>query len=44
VSLGPALERGRLREAHLAAHTGMREALSPEQRAAYARLRGYTSG
>ena len=35
---------GRLREAHLAAPIGMREALSPEQRAAYARLRGYTSG
>jgi Spy/CpxP family protein refolding chaperone len=35
---------GRLREAHLAAHIGMREALSPDQRAAYARLRGYTSG
>ena len=35
---------GRLREAHLAAHIGMREALSPEQRAAYARLRGYTPG
>ena len=35
---------GRLREAHLAAHIGMREALSPDQRAAYARLRGYTPG
>lgn len=35
---------GRLREVHLAAHIGMREALSPEQRAAYARLRGYTPG
>ena len=33
---------GRLREVHLAAHIGMREALSPAQRAAYARLRGYT--
>jgi Spy/CpxP family protein refolding chaperone len=32
---------GRLREAHLAAHIGMREALSPAQRAAYDRLRGY---
>lgn len=31
---------GRMREAHLAAHTGIREALSPDQRAAYARLRG----
>ncbi len=35
---------GRLREVHLAAHIGMRDALSPEQRAAYARLRGYTPG
>ena len=33
---------GRLREVHLAAHIGMRDALSPAQRAAYARLRGYT--
>lgn len=32
---------GRLREAHLAAHIGMREALSPGQRAAYAKLRGH---
>ena len=32
---------GRLREVHLAAHVTMREALSPDQRAAYARLRGY---
>ena len=32
---------GRLREAHLAAHIGMREALSPDQRATYAKLRGY---
>lgn len=35
---------GRLREVHLAAHIGMREALSLEQRAAYARLRGYPPG
>ena len=35
---------GRLREVHLAAHIGMREALSPDQRAAYARLRGYPPG
>jgi Spy/CpxP family protein refolding chaperone len=32
---------GRLREAHLAAHIAMRAMLSAEQRAAYARLRGY---
>lgn len=34
---------GRLREVHLAAHIGMRAALGPGQRAAYARLRGYAS-
>ncbi len=35
------LVQGRLRAAHLAAHIAMRDALSPAQRAAYARLRGY---
>ena len=35
---------GRLRETHLAAHIGMHEALSLDQRAAYARLRGHTPG
>lgn len=35
---------GRLREVHLATHIAMREALRPEQRAAYARLRGYAAG
>lgn len=35
---------GRLREVHLAAHIGMREVLSLDQRAAYARLRGYPPG
>ena len=35
---------GRLREVHLAAHIVMRDALTPEQRADYALLRGYTSG
>ena len=34
--------QGRLRAAHLAAHIGMHAALSPEQRASYARLRGYS--
>ncbi len=34
--------QGRLRAVHLAAHIGMRAALSAEQLAAYARLRGYT--
>jgi Spy/CpxP family protein refolding chaperone len=34
---------GRLREVHLATHIAMRDALEPEQRAAYARLRGYTA-
>ncbi len=34
---------GRLREAHLAAHIGMRAALDPGQREAYARLRRYTA-
>ena len=32
---------GRVREVHLASHIGMREALSPAQRATYDRLRGY---
>jgi Spy/CpxP family protein refolding chaperone len=32
---------GRLREVHLATHIAMRDALEPEQRTAYARLRGY---
>jgi Spy/CpxP family protein refolding chaperone len=32
---------GRLREVHLAVHSAMRAALSAEQRAAYARQRGY---
>ncbi len=32
---------GRVREVHLAAHIGMREALSPAQLATYDRLRGY---
>ncbi|MGK7865798.1 Spy/CpxP family protein refolding chaperone [Falsiroseomonas sp. E2-1-a20] len=32
---------GRLREVHLAAHIGMRAALTPAQRATYASLRGY---
>jgi Spy/CpxP family protein refolding chaperone len=32
---------GRLREVHLAAHIAMHDALLPEQRAVYARLRGY---
>jgi Spy/CpxP family protein refolding chaperone len=32
---------GRLREVHLATHIAMREALQPDQRSAYARLRGY---
>ena len=35
---------GRLREVHLATHIAMRDALEPEQRAAYARLRGYAVG
>lgn len=35
---------GRLREVHLATHIAMRDALTPEQRTDYARLRGYTSG
>lgn len=33
--------RGRIRAAHLKAHVAMREVLSPEQVAAYDRLRGY---
>jgi hypothetical protein len=32
---------GRLREVHLATHIAMRDALDEEQRANYARLRGY---
>lgn len=32
--------RGRLRAVHLRAHLGMRDALTPDQIAAYARLRG----
>lgn len=32
---------GRLREVHLAAHLAMHDALRPEQRVSYARLRGY---
>lgn len=35
---------GRLREVHLATHIAMRDMLEPEQRAAYARLRGYAVG
>lgn len=35
---------GRLREVHLATHIAMRDALEPEQRAAYDRMRGYASG
>ncbi len=34
--------RGRLRAAHLRAHVAMRAALTPEQVARYAALRGYT--
>lgn len=34
---------GRLREVHLATHIGMRKALSSDQLADYARLRGYTA-
>lgn len=34
---------GRLREAHLAAHIAMRDALDADQRAAYAWLRGYAA-
>ncbi|PAP78215.1 Spy/CpxP family protein refolding chaperone [Rubrivirga marina] len=33
--------RGRLRAAHLRAHLGMRDALTPEQIVAYGRLRGH---
>lgn len=36
-----ALARGRVRAAHLRVHLATREALSPAQREAYARLRGY---
>lgn len=35
--------QGRLREAHLVAHIAMREALTADQRQAYARLRGYAA-
>jgi Spy/CpxP family protein refolding chaperone len=35
--------QGRLREVHLATHIAMRDALTPDQRRAYARLRGYAS-
>lgn len=35
--------QGRLREAHLAAHIAMRDTLTPEQRRAYATLRGYAA-
>lgn len=35
---------GRVREVHLAAHVSMRDALAPEQRAAYGRMRGYMRG
>jgi Spy/CpxP family protein refolding chaperone len=34
---------GRLREVHLTTHIAMRDVLTPEQRAAYDRLRGYAS-
>jgi Spy/CpxP family protein refolding chaperone len=34
--------RGRLRAAHLRAHVAMRDVLTPDQVAAYDRLRGYT--
>jgi Spy/CpxP family protein refolding chaperone len=40
-SQAAALARGRLRAAHLRVHLATREAMTPEQRAAYARLRGY---
>jgi Spy/CpxP family protein refolding chaperone len=36
--------RGQLRAAHLRAHVAMRDALTPEQIAAYDRLRGHTDG
>ncbi|MSP47776.1 MAG: hypothetical protein EXQ95_00460 [Alphaproteobacteria bacterium] len=36
--------RGELRFGHLVAHLAMRDALSPTQRAAYDRLRGYARG
>ncbi len=35
--------KGRLRAVHLKAHVAMRAALTPEQTAAYNRLRGYTN-
>jgi len=35
--------QGRLRAAHLRAHIALVDVLTPEQRAAYDRLRGYTS-
>jgi Spy/CpxP family protein refolding chaperone len=36
--------RGELRSVHLVAHLAMRDALTPEQRAAYDQLRGYAGG
>ncbi|KAA2211259.1 Spy/CpxP family protein refolding chaperone [Teichococcus oryzae] len=33
---------GRLRKVHLVTHIAMRDVLQPEQREAYARLRGYS--
>lgn len=36
--------RGELRSVHLVAHLAMRDALTPDQRMAYDRLRGYAHG
>lgn len=36
--------RGELRSVHLVAHLAMRDALTPDQRVAYDRLRGYARG
>ncbi len=36
--------RGELRSVHLVAHLAMRDALTPEQRGTYDRLRGYDAG
>ena len=36
--------RGELRSVHLVAHVAMRDALTPDQRSAYDRLRGYARG
>ena len=36
--------RGELRSVHLVAHVAMRDALTPDQRSAYDRLRGYAPG